>query len=95
MIDVTVRDFLSIPGNRGLVRMLTTLAEAGPQGLPSRRVGELVFNSRQYGHRVLKRAEELGYIERKKARRKGSRGHPFVMNTLTPKGRNLLRELKK
>ena len=74
--------------------MLKAIEDAGPSGLPTRKGSEKVFNSRTYGWKILKQAEELGYLERKKARRKGSRGHPFVMNYITPKGRKLLRELE-
>ena len=94
MIDVTPADYLKIPGNRGLVRMLQALADAGKAGLPTRKAGEQVFGSRQYGYKVLKKAEGLGYVERKKvAKPKG--GYPYVMNRLTPAGRKLLQELGK
>jgi hypothetical protein len=73
--------------------MLQAIGKAGPSGLPTRQGSEQVFNSRTHGWRVLKQAETLGYIKREKARRKGSRGHPYVMNYLTAKGRKLLREL--
>ena len=75
--------------------MLRAIEEAGPSGLPTRKVSEDVFNSRQYGFRVLKRAEEMGYIERKPVPKpKGRGGYPYIMNCLTDKGRRLLKEME-
>ena len=53
-----------------------------------------MFNSRQYGYKILKKAEELGYVEREPTTKpKGVGGFPYVMNRLTPEGRKLQREL--
>ena len=76
--------------------MLRAIEQAGPgAGLPSRKLGEDVFNSHTYGWKILKRAEQMGYIKRKKVpRQKGQGGGaPQVLNYLTPKGRKLLKEL--
>jgi hypothetical protein len=88
MIDVTPSDFLKL--HSGLVRMLRVLEQA--EELPTTKAGEQVFNSRTYGWRILVGAAELGYITRTPVARMGG-GHPFVMNRLTEKGRQLLREL--
>jgi hypothetical protein len=72
--------------------MLQALEQAGPSGLPTNEAGLEVFNSRQYGGLILKRAEKLGYISRTIADRKGG-GHYYVVNKLTDKGRELLQEL--
>jgi DNA-binding MarR family transcriptional regulator len=90
LIDVTPQDFLKL--HNGLVRMLQALAEAGPSGLSTNKASLQVFNSRTYGWRILTQAEELGYIERKQMPRPNG-GHPYTMNSLTPKGRKLLQEL--
>jgi DNA-binding MarR family transcriptional regulator len=98
MIDVSPGDFLKLYG--GMVRALRAIEKAGnkgkisPSGLPTRKLSEEIFNSRTYGWKVLKQAEKLGYIKRKKVRRpKGQKGNYMVMNYLTPKGRRLLQEL--
>lgn len=70
--------------------MLRALQQA--EELPTTKAGEQVFHSRTYGWRMLVKAHELGYITRTQVTRKGG-GHPFVMNRLTEKGRQLLREL--
>jgi len=75
--------------------MLQALEHTGPVGLPTNIAGLQVFNSRTYGGKILRQAEELGYIERKRiSRPEGMGGHYYVMNSLTDKGRKLLQELK-
>jgi predicted transcriptional regulator len=88
LIDVTPQDFLKL--HSGLVRMLRALEQA--EQLPTTKAGEQVFNSRTHGWRILVRAAELGYITRTRTPRPGG-GHPYVMNKLTEKGRQLLSEL--
>ena len=90
MIDVTPQDFLRL--HKGLVRMLQAIEKAGPRGLSTNKAGLQVFNSRQYGWRILEQARELGYVERKQVPRPRG-GHPYTMNYLTSRGRELLREL--
>jgi DNA-binding MarR family transcriptional regulator len=94
MIDVSPADFLKLYG--GMVRVLQAIEKAGPgAGLPSRRLGEQVLGSRSHGWKVLRQAEEIGYITRRKVSKpEGKGGHYYVMNYLTPKGRKLLRELE-
>jgi hypothetical protein len=79
-----------------MVRALKAIEQAGPGvGLPSRKLGEQVLGSRSHGWKILRQAEEIGYIKRKKVPKpKGKGGHYYVMNYLTPKGRKLLKELK-
>lgn len=94
MIDVSADDFLKLYG--GMVRVLQAIQAAGPnQGLPSRKLGEQVLGSRSHGWKVLRQAEAISYITRKKVPMpRGKGGHYYVMNYLTPKGRKLLRELE-
>jgi hypothetical protein len=74
--------------------MLRALEQAGPQGLPTTRASQQVFNSRTYGWKILVQAQELGYIKREKKRRtNGLSGHPYTMNSLTDKGHDLLRQM--
>lgn len=90
MIDVTPSDFLKL--YRGMIRMLEALEKAGPSGLSTNEASLRVFNSRQYGNRILKQAEQMGYITRERLdNAKG--GHYYVVNKLTPAGRKLLQEL--
>jgi DNA-binding MarR family transcriptional regulator len=96
MIDVSPADFLKL--YRGMVRALRAIEKASRsdpgRGLPTRKLSQDVFNSRTYGWKVLKQAEKLGYIKRKRVQKpKGQRGNYMVMNYLTPKGRRLLQEL--
>jgi hypothetical protein len=91
MIDVTPQDFLKL--HKGLVRMLRTIEEAGGSGLPTNKASLQVFNSRTYGWRILEQARKLGYIERKPVSKPKGKGHYYIMNRLTSKGRKLLREL--
>ena len=90
MIDVTPQDFLRL--HKGLVRMLQAIEKAGPTGLSTNKAGERVFNSRYYGWRILELAHERGYIERIEVPRPRG-GHPYTMNRLTSRGRELLKEL--
>lgn len=73
--------------------MLQALEKAGPAGLPTNTASLQVFNSRQYGGRILKQASELGYIIRERSSRPEG-GHYYIVNKLTPAGRKLLQELK-
>jgi DNA-binding MarR family transcriptional regulator len=79
-----------------MVRVLQAIEQAGSDaGLPSRKLGEQVLGSRSYGWKILRQAEELGYITRKRVPKpEGKGGHYYVLNYLTPKGRKLLRELE-
>lgn len=90
MIDVTPSDFLKLHG--GMVRMLQALEQAGPAGLPTNEAGLKVFNSRSYGWRMLKQADEMGYITREESPREDG-GHYYIVNKLTQKGYALLQEL--
>jgi hypothetical protein len=90
MIDVTPSDFLKLYG--GLVRMLHALEQAGPAGLSTNEAGLKVFNSRNYGWKILKQAGDMGYIIREKQSREEG-GHHYAVNKLTDKGRKLLQEL--
>lgn len=92
MIEVSSADFYRL--HSGLVRVLKALDEAGPQGLPTRSVGEKIFNSRTHGWRMVVQAEKLGYVVRERVPKpKTVGGYPYTMNRITPKGRKLLKEL--
>jgi len=92
LIDVTPHDFLKLYG--GMVRMLQTLQQAGPSGLSTNEAGLKVFGSRSYGWRILKQANEMGYVTREKLPREEG-GHYYIVNRLTDEGRRLLQELMK
>jgi len=72
--------------------MLKALEQAGSSGLSTNEASLQVFNSRQYGNRILKQADEHGYITREKFPRSEG-GHFYIVNKLTYKGHKLLQEL--
>jgi len=72
--------------------MLQAIRLAGPDGLATNEAAIQVFNSRQYGNRILKQALEQGYIVRERMPRSEG-GHYYIINKLTPAGDKLLQEL--
>jgi|SRR5215203_5771541 len=90
-ISVSASDFLKL--HKGLVRMLQAIEKPGPAGLSTNKASLQVFNSRTHGWRILEQARKLGYIERKPVSKPKGKGHYYIMNRLTEKGRKLLQEL--
>jgi hypothetical protein len=72
--------------------MLRALDQAGPAGLGTNEAGVKVFNSLSHGWKVLKQADQMGYIARERSHRERG-GHYYIVNRLTARGRRLLREL--
>jgi hypothetical protein len=62
MIEVPAADF--IPCNGGLVKLLTIIADSGPQGISTRQLCEQSFNSRNYSLQMIQKAEQERYIKR-------------------------------
>jgi hypothetical protein len=76
--------------NAGLVRLLKIIQEAGKDGIPTRKLCEEAFKTRNYGMRVINRAYDDGYIKRYG---KGKHAHNKV-NYLSDKGKELLSQLQ-
>jgi hypothetical protein len=74
--------------------MLQVIEQAGEAGIATNEASLKVFNSRQYGYKILKQGEQLRYITRTKVDRE-SGGHYYIINKLTPAGRRLLQELNR
>jgi hypothetical protein len=93
--DATTVDFAAYEFarmNKGLVRLLKYVNEAGAMGISTRKACHDVFNSRTYGMKVIQRAEKLGYILREEEP-PIERGAWFVINRITPKGKKLLSQM--
>lgn len=82
--------------NIALVRLLLILSRAGNKGLPTVALLERLKSS-NYGQRMIKLAENKGYIERvsvkqpEEGRKGGSK--TFVVNRLTEKGKQFVLKL--
>jgi hypothetical protein len=88
-IKIRAADFIR-KDNAALVKLLRIIRKAGKDGIATRRLCQVAFNSRAYGMKVINRAEEEGYIKRIG---KGKRGYVKV-NYLTKKGKQLLSRLE-
>jgi DNA-binding MarR family transcriptional regulator len=81
--------------NQGLIHVLEIIEQAPNGGKISTRELLRQINSDRM-HKLLKRAEELGYVKREAARMpEGKKGGTMVVNSLTAEGRELLRLAKK
>jgi hypothetical protein len=89
-IDIAAYEFARM--NKGLVRLLKYVNEAGTAGVSTRKACKDVFNSRTYGMKVIQRAEKLGYIQREEEP-PIEKGAWFVMNCITTEGKKLLSQL--
>jgi hypothetical protein len=78
--------------NRGLVRLLKYVNEAGTSGGSTRKACKDVFNSRTYGMKVIQRAQRLNYISHDKEPAI-EKGPWFVMNRITLEGKKLVSQL--
>jgi hypothetical protein len=76
--------------NVALLRILMVLKVAGDRGIPTVQLLNRL-NSSNYGQRMIKLGEKNGYIERVKVKvQKGKKGNITVINTLTPKGKQMM-----
>jgi hypothetical protein len=75
--------------NRGLIHLLQIISGAPEdEGVPTRELLKLI-NSGDL-HRLIKKGEKLGFIERKKIKNPHGKGNNMVVNSLTPMGFMLL-----
>jgi|SRR5215216_2068076 len=97
-IQVTPEDYIATHGS--LVHLLQELEKADiDAGMPTRVLCDICFSSRSEGMKLIREAENAKYIRRfKKPLSKGKkkndrRGRYYIMNALTPLGRQLLAKL--
>lgn len=75
--------------NRGLIHLLEIIDQSPESQISTRKLLEAI-NSGDL-HRLIKKAEELGFIKREKVKKpKGQKGNNMVVNSLTEEGRVLL-----
>jgi DNA-binding MarR family transcriptional regulator len=92
LIEVSVDDFKKV--NAAVIRLLLTLYESGGP-MSSRRLYESAGMSRVYGPKMIKKAEQQGYVTRKRVRKpRGEKGNHMMINSLTPKAKRLLNTLE-
>jgi hypothetical protein len=89
-IEVSAAEFARM--NKGLITVLKAVQKAGDEGISTRRLLYDEIKMIGYGQSLVKRAEREGYIMRKETQ-SGHKGAHFVMNYLTPKGKQLLSQL--
>jgi hypothetical protein len=79
---------------RGLVKLLQAIERTGDNGISTSKLCYKVFVSRHtFCIEQLEFAEKQGYITREVVP-VGGRGHPYTLNKITKKGKELLRELR-
>lgn len=79
-------------GNYSLLRLLTIVNAAGPEGIPTRKLLDEIHSHDTYTQRVLDRAQKQGLIERVKGERPAPGQFPPIYNIITDRGKQLLRD---
>jgi DNA-binding MarR family transcriptional regulator len=77
-------------GNYSLLRLLTIVNAAGPEGITTRKLLDTIGSHDTYTQKVLDRAEKQGLIERVKGKPPGAGQFPPVYNIITEPGKRLL-----
>lgn len=77
-------------GNYSLLRLLTILNAAGPQGIPTLKLLDEIGSRATYTQRVINKAAKEGLIERKEGEPPGPGQFAPMINTITERGRQLL-----
>jgi hypothetical protein len=91
MVEISADEFART--HKGLIRLLQAIDKSGSEGISTRELCYKVFASRDtFCVKQLEYAEKQGYISRKTVPL-GGRGHPYTVNRITAKGKNLLKEL--
>src|SRR5215207_11356028 len=91
-IEVPPDDFVRC--NRAMVKLLLTLYKSKSASMQTMKLYSVAKMSNNYSRLSLRNAERMGYITRKKvAKPKGEKGNDMIVNSLTPKGRALLKTL--
>jgi DNA-binding MarR family transcriptional regulator len=89
-VSIDIEDFKR--SHRALIHLLQTVDNAPGGTMWTRELLQAMNNWGAHGHNMIKSAEEQGYIKRKQG--ESEHGHfPKVYNIITPRGRNLLRQL--
>ncbi len=78
-------------GNYSLLRLLTIVNTAGPEGITTRKLLDTIGSHDTYTQRVLDRAKDLKLIERVTGESEHGHFAP-IFNIITDKGRRLLQE---
>jgi hypothetical protein len=92
MVEIPADQFYEKYEN--MVKLLEEIERAGSVGISTRSLCEKVFHTRHVNClKELRIAERNEYITREAVPGEG-RGHPFVLNKITKKGKELLRELR-
>jgi len=91
-VSYPVDDF--VRNNKAMLKLMSVLRKYHPHPIPTRRLYELANTSNNYGGVALFKAVRMGYITRKRVEKPlGERGNHMILNSLTPKGEQLLQEL--
>jgi hypothetical protein len=92
MVEVPAAEFAK--KYRGMVMLLQEISRHGDTGISTGKLCYKVFQSRHsFCMKQLELAENWGYVTREVVHLKG-RGHPYKVNKITSKGKNLLKELR-
>lgn len=85
-IEVSVQDFAA--SHKGLIHLLKTVDKAGGK-ISTRKLLSAMRDWGYHGHKMIKKAEEEGFIEREEG--ESERGQfPPIYNIITTKGKDLL-----
>lgn len=80
-------------GNYSLLRLLTIVNAAGPDGIRTRKLLDTIGSHDTYTQRVLDRAQKQGLIERVKGESPAPGQFPPIYNIITERGKQLLQNL--
>jgi hypothetical protein len=91
-VEVPLDDFVRC--NKGMVKLLLTLYKSKSASMQTMELYSAAKLSNNYSRLLLRKAERMGYMTRKKlAKPQGEKGNDMIVNSLTPKGRALLKTL--
>jgi hypothetical protein len=77
-------------GNYSLLRLLSIVYAAGPEGIPTLKLLDEIGSRATYTQNVIIKAYKLGLIDRKQGESPGPGQFKPVINTITEKGRQML-----
>jgi hypothetical protein len=93
-IEVSPDDFIRC--NKAMVKLLLTLYKSKRASMQTMKLYSVAKMSNNYSRLSLRKAERMGYITRRKvAKPKGEKGNDMIVNSLTPRGLQLLQSLEK
>jgi hypothetical protein len=82
--------FLFKRGNYSMLRLLSIVYAAGPEGIPTRKLLDEIGSRATYTQNVITKAAKQGLITRKLGEPPGPGQFQPVYNTITSKGKSLL-----